>query len=236
MTVNSAIFVNSDVGEGAGYDDQIIPLVEAVNISCGAHAGNVQDREQAINLALKNGCRIGAHPGYPDRENFGRVEIPMTPVELESCLHAQLNTLSADVESKGGVISYIKPHGALYNRIANDARFAEAVISMFQDWGPIPLMVLAGSAAVKVARRKGIEILKEGFLDRAYTDEGLLVPRSEKNAVISDTDTFKTQALAMLNGERFCSITGEEISVDIDSVCVHGDTANAVNLLKTVLD
>lgn len=236
MTVSSAIFVNSDVGEGAGYDDQIIPLVQAANISCGAHAGNFQDRKQAIDLALKNGCCIGAHPGYPDRENFGRVEVPMTPVELESCLHAQLNALSAEVKSKGGVISYIKPHGALYNRIANDARFAEVAISIFQGWRPVPLMVLAGSAAVKVARRQGIEILEEGFLDRAYTEEGLLVPRGEKKAVISELDTFKVQALAMLKGERFCSITGKKISVDVDSVCVHGDTTNAVDMLKAVLD
>ena len=231
----SSIFLNADVGEGADYDTDIIPLVGGVNVCCGAHAGGAVEMLSAVNLAIKHDLLIGAHPGYPDLANYGRIEINLSPVVLKESLIKQLDNLAGVVKKQGGELQYIKPHGALYNRMAQDEGFATQVLRIFKDWSPLPVMVLANSVAVKVAKLLGIPVIEEGFLDRAYTDEGYLVPRSTSGAIITDVNAAKQQAQAFMEGKPIFSQSGLPLEIQVDTVCVHGDTEGAVSFLKSVL-
>jgi len=189
------LFFNADVGEAAGFDDQIIPLVRGVNISCGAHAGSEENLKQAITIAILD------------------------------CL----------VKGAGGMVQYIKPHGALYNKMSRDYDFSLEVLEIFQEWRKLPIMVLAKSEALRAATEIGVSAFREGFLDRAYTDEGLLVSRAEPNAVISDVDTAKRQTRAFIENRPIQTVSGRELQIEVDSICVHGDTADALSFLKAVL-
>jgi len=229
------LFFNADVGEAAGFDDQIIPLVRGVNISCGAHAGSEENLKQAITIAMNGNKVIGAHPGYPDRENYGRKEVNLSKGELRSTLWEQLEYLDCLVKGAGGVVQYIKPHGALYNKMSRDYDFSLEVLEIFQEWRKLPIMVLAKSEALRAATEIGVSAFREGFLDRAYTDEGLLVSRAEPNAVISDVDTAKRQTRAFIENRPIQTVSGRELQIEVDSICVHGDTADALSFLKAVL-
>ena len=226
--------LNADVGEGTGFDSQIIPLVGSINICCGAHAGGVAEMHKAVDLALQHQVRIGAHPGYPDRENFGRQEMNLSVSELEETLYNQLSSLEGIIREKGGELSYIKPHGALYNQMAKDYNYALEVLEILQGIQSVPFMLLANSQAVEAAKDLGLDVISEGFLDRRYTEDGLLVSRTKPGALISEPDLACAQAEALLNGTPFESLSGQELALRVDSICVHADTANAVNLLTSL--
>lgn len=225
-------YLNADVGEGAGFDASIIPLVGSVNISCGAHAGTESDITQAIQIARD--CQIGAHPGYADPDNFGRLELELSLCELRESLSKQLNYLDRLVTAHGRKLSYIKPHGALYNKMARDYHFASELIEILQEWRALPIVALAGSQAIEAGADLGVEMIAEGFLDRTYTDSGLLVPRSDPAALISCPDRARSQAHAMLSGEAFRTLSGQYIMIEATSICVHGDTAHAVEFLHAI--
>lgn len=235
MKKRGVVFLNSDVGEGMGLDAKIIPLVGGVNISCGAHAGNKKDQRRAILLAAEHGTLIGAHPGFPDPTNFGRVEMEMSIEDLRLSLWEQLDSLESLLSNEGLSMDYIKPHGALYNKMSREEGFSSEVLRALQEWRRLPVMVLANSAAVTAAKKVGAEMITEGFLDRRYTDAGLLVSRSDKEAMITDVNIAVNQAQALMCGRGLVTTTGKVLDVKVDSLCVHGDTEGAVSFLQAVL-
>lgn len=228
--------LNTDVAEGAGIDDQLIPLVGSANICCGAHAGGEEEMRAAVSLCLKHGVKIGAHPGYPDRENMGRKDVEISLEDLSSTVIQQLERLDALVTELGGKLSYIKPHGAFYNRMAQDYEFACEMMEVFQDWRALPIVVLAGSEAEDAARDLGLPMITEGFIDRGYTKDGLLVPRSEPGAMITDIHRARHQAQALINGTEFPSSDGTPLKIKTETVCVHGDTKEALGFLEALLE
>lgn len=212
-----AVDFNCDMGEIAelyesGLQRRLMDLVSSVNISCGAHAGNDRLIALTVEDAMAAGCRIGAHPGYPDPARFGRVEIPMSPDDLASEVEQQLRHFGEIAERVGGVVSHVKPHGALYNRAAESAEIAAALGEGIRRWRhDVIVFGLAGSVMVDVLRDLGFTVWREGFADRAYEADGLLRKRGLPGAVIDDPVEAGSQS-AMLAASGM-----------VDTICVHGD-------------
>jgi UPF0271 protein len=181
--------LNADLGEGAGFDDQLMPLITSANVCCGRHAGGREEIAATLDLALKHGVSIGAHPGYPDRENFGRVELDLPSHEITSLVSSQLETLAVMAREKGLSLRYMKPHGALYNQACRDRRIADAVVAAAFT-GKLPIVGLPGSQ-LEAACLIGLPFVPEGFADRRYRSDGSLVPRSEADAFIRDPEKAK---------------------------------------------
>ncbi len=207
MTVD----LNCDVGEGAGHDAELMPLITSANIACGAHAGDLATMRATMSLARRHGVAVGAHPGFEDRENFGRRELTMAPGEVRALVVRQVAALRAI-----GPVVYVKPHGALYNLAARDATIAGAVAEAVLAVDPgLVLFALRGSELVRAGRARGLRVAEEVFADRAYRPDGSLTPRAEPGALITDEAQSVAQALR-LAGEG------------ADTICLHGDGAHAV--------
>jgi UPF0271 protein len=217
------IDLNSDVGEleDATVDERMMPLITSANIACGAHAGDVETMERTIRLALAARVAVGAHPGYPDRENFGRVEIPMSALEIETAVFEQVTAL-ADIAARCGArVQHVKPHGALYNVAVNNAEVARAVGLGVALWSRnVVLVGLAGSTMLKVWRDLGFPVAAEGFADRRYEPDGTLRPRRFPDALITDPAEAGRQAVALAG--------------QVETICIHGDTPGAPAIAEAV--
>jgi len=230
------IDLNCDVGEsfGAhklGFDEEIIKHVSSVNIACGFHAGDPAVMQQTIKLAKTYGVKVGAHPGYPDLPGFGRRNMAMAPEEVKSCLIYQIGALQAFARVEGLELQHVKPHGALYNTAVEDPRLARAIAEAVRslDEGLI-LVVLAGSAWVNIAKEQGLRVAGEAFADRAYSADGSLVPRSQPGAVINDKKKVAERVIRMIEEGQVEAITGEDITIRADTICLHGDTPGVLEL------
>jgi UPF0271 protein len=230
------IDLNCDVGEsfGAyklGFDEEIIKHVSSVNIACGFHAGDPAVMQQTIKLAKTYGVKVGAHPGYPDLPGFGRRNMAMAPAEVKSCLIYQIGALQAFARVEGLELQHVKPHGALYNMAVEDPKLAQAIAEAVRslDEGLI-LVVLAGSAWVDIAKEQGLRVAQEAFGDRAYSADGSLVPRSRPGAVINDKKKVAERVIRMIEEGRVKAITGENITIKADTICLHGDTPGVLEL------
>jgi UPF0271 protein len=233
LSARDSIDLNADVGEGFGTDEELVPLVSSVNIACGGHAGDEATMRATIRLAQAHGAAIGAHPGFADRENFGRVEIQMGPAEAAALVTSQLARLQAVAASLGARVGHVKLHGALYNMAARDLQLAAAIAAALvlhrdRSGGPLVLYALAGSGLVAEARLAGLKVLGEGFADRAYRNDGSLQPRSEPGALIEDPGETAEQALLFASAKAVRSRDGASIAVDADTLCLHGDSPAAV--------
>ena len=215
------IDLNADLGEGAGTDAEMMPLISSANICCGAHAGDERTIRSTTRLAKKRGVAIGAHPGYADRANFGRTPMPEPPPELLDQLIRQVDELRVIAIEFGSKISYIKPHGALYNQAMSDERFAHIVLELSQFF-MLPVMGLPESELESVCLMSGHPFISEGFADRRYNPDGTLVPRSEPNAVLNDVAEVVNQVKWLTERQR------------VHSICVHGDTPDAVKFTVAV--
>ena len=215
------IDLNADLGEGAGTDAALMPLITSANISCGAHAGDDTTIRAALRLARQNGVRIGAHPGYPDRANFGRTPVDKPSDELTDKLIEQVRSLLDRANELGLTVAYLKPHGALYNQAAADSSFAEMVCAVAEAAG-LPLVGLPESQMETISLLEGIPFYSEGFADRRYNPDGTLVPRSEPNAVLCDANEVVQQVLSLIESTR------------VRTICVHGDTPDAVAFTAAV--
>jgi 5-oxoprolinase (ATP-hydrolysing) subunit A len=233
------IDLNADVGEsfGAwrmGQDERLVPLVSSVNIACGAHAGDPLTITRTVRLAVAHGAAIGAHPGYPDLAGFGRRDLDMAPDELESSLIAQVGTVQAIARSEGATVRHVKPHGALYNRAARDeglaAVVAGAIARLDQD---LVLVGLARSALLAAGRAAGLAVLAEGFADRAYEADGSLRDRRKPRAIL-DPAAAAVQALSIARDRCVVTADGTRVAVEADTLCVHGDGAQAVETATDV--
>ena len=235
------IDLNSDLGEsfGAwtiGNDSAVLDLVTSANIACGFHAGDPLVMIRTCDLAQKRGVRIGAHVGYRDLAGFGRRNMDYHPDDLRAETIYQIGALQAAARSVGAQVTYVKPHGALYNRIANDKTPAMAVTEGILDTDPtLKLMGLAGSPILDWASAEGLSTLAEAFADRAYNADGTLVSRSQPGAVHHDPDVVAGQAIAFATSAPITSIDGQELIVQADSLCVHGDNPEALSLSRRII-
>ena len=228
--MNLSIDINADLGElDADLDAAMMPFISSANIACGFHAGSpIRMRETAL-LCLKFGVAIGTHPSYFDRRDFGRRELGLDAETIYSLTLYQIGALNAMVAAEGGRLRHVKPHGALYNRAAVDAEAAHAVASAVRDADAgLVLVGLAGSALIDAGKSLGLRTWAEGFADRRYTDNGLLLPRSHAAALITDTDEAIAQTLAMVRDGVIPSVNGQPVRMTVDTVCLHGDGKHAL--------
>lgn len=227
--------LNADVGEGCGDDAALMPLLTSASIACGAHAGDASSMQRTVVLALQNGVTIGAHVSYPDREHFGRRDLNLPAERLIAEIVSQLEMLAAITRVAGARLHYVKAHGALYNRMAQDAEIAQTVITAVRSFDAgLPILTLPDSIAMTVARRLGTPVVAEAFADRAYSADGKLVSRDKLGAVLTDTDTVAKRAVEIATMQQVRSVDGQTIRVRARSLCVHGDTPDAVALARAV--
>ena len=235
-----SVDLNSDLGESYGAwnmgdDAAMLGIVSSANVACGFHAGDPAGILKTVRMAAENNVVIGAHVSYPDRAGFGRRNMDVTSEELIGDVIYQIGALQGIAKAAGTRVCYVKPHGALYNQIAHDERQALAVIQAIQMLDPaLALMGLAGTKVLTLARAEGLAVVAEVFADRGYTKDGLLVPRHEPGAVLHDPEDV---AKRMLNFARTGSITahdGTDIRIEAQSICVHGDSPDAVAMAKAI--
>jgi UPF0271 protein len=229
----STVDLNADVGEGAASEVELLEIVSSASIACGGHAGNAQSMRDTVARAVERGNSIGAHPGYPDRRNFGRVEVGATPTEIEKWVVNQISELQSVCVSAGARVLYVKPHGALYNRALRDRDAAAAIIAAVRSSDP-SLMVLAapGSAILAEAAATGVRSAREAFLDRGYKSDGRLVPRNEHGALLENPDAAAARAVALALHQPIEASDGTTLVIDADSLCVHGDGPYAASIAR----
>lgn len=234
------IDLNSDVGEGFGvykfgHDEELLNVITSANIACGFHAGDPTVIARTVNLAVSRGVSIGAHVSYPDRVGFGRRFIDVNAEDLVWDIIYQIGALDGIAKTAGGRVSYIKPHGALYNRIVADEIQAKAVVEAVAKYDKsLAILTLPGSVIAPIAESWGISIKTECFADREYTDSGELVPRSQLNAVIHDQDSVVERAVRLASLGTVNSIKGKELEIKARSICIHSDTPDAGNLGRKI--
>ncbi|RRZ93783.1 5-oxoprolinase subunit PxpA [Erwinia sp. 198] len=223
------IDLNADLGEGCGNDRALLQLVSSANIACGFHAGDAQTMRQCVRWALEYGVAIGAHPGFPDRENFGRTRMALPAETVYAQTLYQIGALQAIARGEGGRVTHVKPHGMLYNQAAEDISLAEAIAQAVRAADPQLILVgLAGSESVRAAKSAGLTTREEVFADRGYQADGSLVPRSQPGALIESDEQAIAQTLAMVQRGEVRAVSGEWVSVNAETVCLHGDGAHAL--------
>lgn len=227
------IDINADVGEGVGNEVDIMPFISSCNIACGGHAGDLQSMTTVVRLAKKHKVKIGAHPSFPDKKNFGRVILQMTAADLFSSLRQQIRMFQNVLRSENELLHHIKPHGALYNLVAKDEKTAKVLVEVIKSIElPIKLYAPYDSVIAKVAKSENIEVTYEAFADRNYNADLSLVSRQNKNALILKKESVFNHVKHILKTQKVMVITGEKVSIKASTFCVHGDTKNAVEILK----
>jgi UPF0271 protein len=228
------IDLNADVGEGCD-DAAILPYLTSANVACGLHAGDAAVMDRTVALALERGVRVGAHPGYPDRENFGRIRMEMSPKEIEALVLYQIGALDAFVRARGSRLSHVKPHGALYHAAGESAEIAEAVIAgVSRAGGDLAVVGQSGSRLLEAAARAGLPAAKEAFADRRYRPDGRLVSRAEPDALLTDPEEAARQAVSLARGGFVIAKGGARVEVEADTICFHGDTPGAPQIARRV--
>ena len=223
------IDINCDMGEGMGNDEAIMPFITSANIACGYHAGDEETMRKTIQLAKQHGVHIGAHPSFLDRENFGRTEINTTPGEVYQLVTAQLVLFKKIADDENAVIHHVKPHGALYNMSAKDPALAKVIAQAVKDFDEtLVLFGLSGSVSITKAKAAGLKTCSEVFADRTYRDDGSLTPRSQPDALVEDEEKAVAQVLQMVQKGTVTSVSGKEVPIVAETVCIHGDGKNAV--------
>jgi 5-oxoprolinase (ATP-hydrolysing) subunit A len=231
--MNRSVDINGDLGEGAGNDAQLMPWVSSANIACGAHAGDETTMRATVLLAKKQGVAIGAHPGFADREHFGRRELALSATEIVALVSTQTQALRMIAQGEGAVVTHVKPHGALYNLAARDAVVADAIAEAVAavDTG-LWLYALSGGALLKAGRARGLRMVAEVFADRTYQDDGSLTARNRPDALVTEVGEAVAQVLRMVRDGVVRSVNGCEIPITADTICVHGDGAHAVEFAR----
>jgi len=237
--MSAAIDINSDLGEGFGQwtmsdDVAMLDIVTSANIACGFHAGDPSTMRAVCEAAAARTVTIGAHVSYPDLAGFGRRFIDIDPDELRDAVSYQLGALAGFAAAAGTYVSYVKPHGALYNTIVHHEGQARAVIDGVRCIAELPIVGLPGSAVLRLASEAGLRAVTEAFVDRAYNADGTLVPRSQAGAVLHDVDQIASRTVRMVIDGVVAAIDGSEIAIRTESMCVHGDTPGAVAIARAV--
>jgi len=234
------IDLNADLGEGFGRwrltdDEQLLSVVTSANVACGFHAGDAVTMRRVCELAAERGVRIGAQVSYRDLAGFGRRAMDVPPDELTAEVTYQIGALEVFARAAGTRVSYVKPHGALYNRVVHDKEQAEAVIDgVLLAGAGLPVLGLPGSRLLELAEGAGLPAVPEAFADRAYTDEGTLVPRGQDGALVTDPETVVARSVTLARTGVIVARSGTPLAVPARSLCVHGDTPGAVDLARRV--
>ena len=237
MTSGTVVDLNADVGEGCGQDAALMPLISSANIACGLHSGDVDTMRDVVQLAIEHGVAIGAHPSFPDRDHFGRREMKLAAADLHECIVGQVQMLAELAGGAGARLRHVKPHGALYNMAARDEELAHAVVAAIRSVdSSLMIFGLAGSALVKATRRMGMRGVGEAFADRAYRADGSLVPRDQPGSVLDDESAVASRAVAMVREGIVVAIDGSRLSLDADTICIHGDTPGAPAMARGIQD
>ena len=230
--------LNADVGESfgrytLGLDQEVIPLISSANVACGFHAGDPLVMEKTVSFCATEGTAVGAHPGFPDLQGFGRRNMNMSPKEVKAMLLYQIGALDAFLHECGGKLQHVKPHGALYNMAAKEEELAKAICEAVHDYDK-ELIVLAQSSGklYREAEKSGLAVSAEVFMDRAYEEDGSLVARSKAGAMITDENVAIDRVLSMILEGKVRAVSGKEIPIKADSVCVHGDGEKALLFVK----
>jgi len=227
--------INADLGEGYNIEKAIMPYLNSCNIACGGHFGDVNSIKKVVSLALKYKVKIGAHPSYPDKVNFGREELSLSTSELHESISNQIKLMLEVVPEE--TLHHVKPHGALYHSCANDIKTATLFLNVIELLCPKAIVfTLPNSALEKQALKKGIKVWREAFIDRAYQNDGQLVPRSQTGAVLNDREAMYNQFYFLSQKHSVQTITKSWIDLKPDTLCVHGDHPNSVSNLKFILD
>ena len=226
------IHLNCDLGEGSTYDEQLMSYISACNVACGGHAGTLETMRETVLLAMEYHVQIGAHPSYPDKENFGRSSLEISADDLKRSLVAQILGIKQLTEAEGGLLSHVKPHGALYNDAVKDEKIARIIIDAIREFDdPLPLYVPLNSVVSRLAVGK-IKVYHEAFADRNYNPDYSLVARTNSNAVITKKDAvFKHLSKMFFDQEIRCE-NGEKIPCKAGTFCLHSDTPNSVEILQ----
>ncbi|MFG2122015.1 LamB/YcsF family protein [Streptomyces sp. NPDC048710] len=236
----TAIDLNADLGEGFGRwrltdDEQLLSVVTSANVACGFHAGDAATMRRVCELAAERGVTIGAQVSYRDLAGFGRRAMDVPSAELAAEVAYQIGALEVFARAAGARVAYVKPHGALYNRVVHDEEQAAAVVDgvLLAD-GSLPVLGLPGSRVLELAAKAGLPTVTEAFADRAYTDEGRLVPRDRDGAVVTDPDAVVERSVSLARSGAVVARSGAHIQVRARSLCLHGDTPGAVELARRV--
>jgi UPF0271 protein len=230
--------LNSDLGESfgpwsMGDDEAMMTVVSSVNVACGGHAGDPATMARTVRAASAGGLAIGAHPGFADKEGFGRRTIPMTTAAVEQLVAAQVGALAGVAALEGAELTHVKAHGALANLAAREDDVADAIArAVVAVDDALVLLAIAGTALERAAVRAGLRVAREGFADRAYTDDGQLAPRGQPGAVLADPAEAAERAVAMAEGRGLPLLSGGWREQAVDSICVHGDTPGAVEMAR----
>jgi UPF0271 protein len=227
--------LNCDMGEGIGNDEAIMPYITSANISCGFHAGNGDTIRQSIALAIRHNIRIGAHPSFHDKENFGRKEIHLDGDKLYAIVLEQLIKLDLIAKEKGAKLYHVKPHGALYNMAAGNADTAARLAQAIKDFNEdLILYGLSGSCLISEGKKLGLQTANEVFADRTYQGDGSLTPRSQHNALIEDGEQCLQQVMQMVTQRTVTATSGKIIPIIADTICIHSDGTHAVSFAKKI--
>lgn len=236
------VLINCDMGESfglwqMGHDEKIMPFIDAANIACGFHAGDPEVMVKTLTLALKYNVKPGAHPGYPDKQGFGRRSMQLKPNELEHMLWYQVGALSSMAKALGTALYHVKPHGALYNDMMRNEVILQQVMAAISRLDlNLKLMIQATpnwQRHASLAKQHDIEILFEAFADRGYQNNSLLVPRKDQGALLS-TEMAIAQSLSILQQQKVTSVDGHTIDLQVDTLCIHGDGQNALKIAKAL--
>ena len=223
---------NADIGEGIGNEAELLPYLQSCNISCGAHAGSIIEIQLAIKLAIQYDVKIGAHPSIKKKKNFGRKSLILDKKEIYESVKKQLHFLNNETIAQGGKLCHVKPHGALYHEASTNRETALAIIQATQVIDKsIAVMGLPNSVFEEVAKEMNSPYIKEGFADRSYHNNGSLVSRKNPKGVLKDTTSVVEQVGSIIKN-NLISIEGQVMKLNVDSICFHGDTENAIALLK----
>ncbi len=230
-----SVDINCDMGEGMANDEALMAFISSANIACGYHAGDESLMEKTVMLALQHQVAIGAHPGFDDKENFGRVEVRLTPAEIYELVAMQVQLMRKVCKAAKARLCHVKPHGALYNMAAKDANIAGAIASAVFDIDPTLVFYgLSNSHLISGARAIGLKTANEVFADRTYGNDGSLTPRSQPDALIADEDTAIRQVLQMITNGQVTSVLGTRVPIKADTICIHGDGRHAVGFAKRI--
>ena len=235
----TVVDLNADLGESygdwsMGDDAAILDVVTTANVACGGHAGDGRSMRTACRAAAARGVAITAHVAYPDLQGFGRRFLDIAPDDLVDQVVVQVGALQAMARAEGTQVRGVKPHGALYNALAHHEAQAAAVVRALGELGALPLVAAPGAAVLETAREAGLEVVLEGFADRAYLPGGALTPRSQPGAVLTDPEAVTSQALSIVTAGGVPTADGTWVELPVRSLCLHGDTPGAVDLARAV--
>jgi len=234
--MKTTIDLNADLGEGFLFDEELMTKISSCNIACGGHTGTENSMRVTIKLALKHKVSIGAHPSYPDPENFGRKEMDIPFNILATSIEKQIHQLINIARQEGAVVRYIKPHGALYNKAATDKKTAALLVDIVKKIEPsVAIMGLSGSELEKLAKQNYLMFIKEGFADRTYNDSAILVERTNPKALITNKKQLWEQVSNLILYKKVKSINNKEVALEVKSICFHGDDPAAIEHLNYVV-